>query len=145
MNAQQTPHETKDVDVRSIFFIALLLLLGGAFVCFGSWLLMRTLVARYHTTELARSPAPQTAAAFPAPRLEAQSAVSLEQLRAAEAARLNSYGWINRRAGIAHIPIDVAMELIAQRGLPDVGQNETPLQFMQSRPQETHSPNPSPQ
>jgi hypothetical protein len=31
---------------------------------------------------------------------------------------LNSYGWVDEKAGIAHIPIDRAMEIIAQRGLP---------------------------
>src|SRR5882672_1994141 len=32
--------------------------------------------------------------------------------------QLNSYGWVDEKAGVAHIPIDRAMELIAQRGLP---------------------------
>lgn len=33
-------------------------------------------------------------------------------------AKLNSYGWVDRNNGIVRIPIDRAMELIAQRGLP---------------------------
>ena len=32
--------------------------------------------------------------------------------------RLNSYGWVNQQAGVAHIPIDRAIDLIAQQGLP---------------------------
>jgi hypothetical protein len=32
--------------------------------------------------------------------------------------QLNSYGWVDEKAGVAHIPIKQAMDLIAQRGLP---------------------------
>lgn len=31
---------------------------------------------------------------------------------------LNSYGWVDEKAGVAHIPIERAMELIRERGLP---------------------------
>ena len=34
------------------------------------------------------------------------------------ARHLGTYAWINRDAGIARIPIDRAMELLLQRGLP---------------------------
>ena len=53
----------------------------------------------------------------PAPRLEAQSGQSLEPYRAAEERKLNSYGWVDRQAGIVRMPIDRAMDLVAQRGL----------------------------
>jgi len=32
--------------------------------------------------------------------------------------QLNSYGWVDQQAGVAHIPIERAMDLIVQRGLP---------------------------
>lgn len=32
--------------------------------------------------------------------------------------QLNSYGWVDEKAGVAHIPIEQAMRLIVQRGLP---------------------------
>ena len=31
---------------------------------------------------------------------------------------LNSYGWVDEKAGVAHIPIEDAMNLIAENGLP---------------------------
>ena len=31
---------------------------------------------------------------------------------------LHSYGWVDQPAGVVRIPIDRAMELLAQRGLP---------------------------
>lgn len=32
--------------------------------------------------------------------------------------QLNSYGWVDQKAGVAHIPIQQAMDLIVERGLP---------------------------
>lgn len=39
--------------------------------------------------------------------------------------QLNSYGWVDEKAGVAHIPIERAMELVAQRGLPVKPQGAT--------------------
>jgi len=41
--------------------------------------------------------------------------------------QLNSYGWVDEQAGVAHIPIDRAMDLIVERGLPvsPAGETET--------------------
>jgi hypothetical protein len=64
----------------------------------------------------------------------------LAELRAAEDGDLNSCGWVDRNAGIVRIPIDRAMQLILERGLPDVGAGKTPLSLMQARPAETASP-----
>jgi cytochrome c oxidase cbb3-type subunit 3 len=52
----------------------------------------------------------------PPPRTRVQA--PLEELRAAEDAVLHSYGWVDRPAGIVRIPIDRAMEVPAERGLP---------------------------
>ena len=54
----------------------------------------------------------------PAPRLEAQSGQSLSRYVAVEQQKLTTYRWVNRQAGIATIPINEAMDLVAQQGLP---------------------------
>lgn len=44
---------------------------------------------------------------------------SNEQMRALDATQLetlNSYGWVNQKAGIVHIPIAAAMQKIAEEG-----------------------------
>lgn len=128
MNAS---HEQRDADVTSLFFLAIVLFLAVALVCFGVWGLMHFLAKKQSSHEAA--PARSTAGAFPSPRLETQPAIELKKVRATEAARLNSYGWIDRNAGIAHIPIERAMDLIISRRLPEVGAGQTSLQFMQSR------------
>jgi hypothetical protein len=54
----------------------------------------------------------------PEPRLQTKPVQDLTALHAAEDSVLNSYGWIDRKAGTVRIPIARAMELLAQRGLP---------------------------
>jgi hypothetical protein len=53
----------------------------------------------------------------PEPRLQRDPERDLEQYMAEENAKLNGYGWVDRRAGIVSIPIDQAMDLILQRGI----------------------------
>jgi hypothetical protein len=55
---------------------------------------------------------------FPQPRLEENERSELDGFRSGEEQWLNSYGWVDKNAGVAHIPIDQAMQLIAQQGLP---------------------------
>ncbi len=55
---------------------------------------------------------------FPNPKLEEDERGQLNGIRLTEEQTLNSYGWVDEKAGTMHIPIERAMELIAQRGLP---------------------------
>lgn len=55
---------------------------------------------------------------FPEPRLEQNEHLEIKDFRLAEEKTLNSYGWVDEQAGVARIPIERAMEIIAQRGLP---------------------------
>jgi hypothetical protein len=57
---------------------------------------------------------------FPNPRLEVNPAVDLARLKAEEARRIDAYGWVDRKAGIAYIPVERAMEILAETGLPRV-------------------------
>jgi hypothetical protein len=42
----------------------------------------------------------------------------IRDLRAEEHRELTTYGWIDRKAGIVHIPVDRAIDLTLARGLP---------------------------
>jgi hypothetical protein len=52
------------------------------------------------------------------PRLVESEPRVLAEFRKAEDALLTSYGWVEKDKGIARIPIDEAMRLVAERGLP---------------------------
>ena len=53
----------------------------------------------------------------PAPRLQVYPVRHWKDFEAAESNRLSSYGWMDRSNGVVHIPIERAMDLIAQRGV----------------------------
>jgi hypothetical protein len=65
---------------------------------------------------------------FLAPALQPDPSAELAALKADEQARLNHYGWVDRDAGIAHIPISRAIEILAKTGLPVPAQAATPEQ-----------------
>ena len=54
----------------------------------------------------------------PGPRLESYPGEEFPALHATQEAGLNSYGWVDRKKGIVHIPIEKAMEVIAKSNLP---------------------------
>jgi hypothetical protein len=57
---------------------------------------------------------------FPAPRLQVNDDYDMVEFRKREDAALLSYGWADRKSGIAQIPIGRAIDLLAKNGLPKV-------------------------
>jgi hypothetical protein len=104
-------HEPQDVSFHAlgIGFIATLVTLLLC-VLLAIWLFPQILQDRRLT-----SPLPS----YPSPQLQADPPADMRAFLHREADQLNSGGWIDRNAGIAHIPIDEAMKLLAARGIPD--------------------------
>lgn len=113
-------HELSDLKPRAIaiFLVVLALTIAGVLVV-SVW------IHQYSASRLARteaSPVPPTSpAAAPEPRLQVFAPKEMHEFRAAEDATLKSYGWVNREVGLIRIPIDRAMQLLAERGLPVAG------------------------
>jgi hypothetical protein len=57
-------------------------------------------------------------AVFPSPKLEEDERGQLNGIRLAEEQTLYSYGWVDEKSGTVRIPIERAMDLLVQRGLP---------------------------
>jgi len=55
---------------------------------------------------------------FPEPQLETNERTELNTTRQHEEDTLSTYGYVDENAGTIRIPIDRAMDLLAQRGLP---------------------------
>jgi hypothetical protein len=53
----------------------------------------------------------------PLPRLQVYPVRHWKDFQTAERERLESYGWMDRSTGAVHIPIERAIELIAERGV----------------------------
>ena len=56
--------------------------------------------------------------AFPQPRLEENERTQLRQIIEGEDSKLATYNWVDKDKGVVQIPIDRAMDLLVQRGLP---------------------------
>jgi len=65
---------------------------------------------------------------FPAPRLQPDPVADMNKFRAKELEILNSYGWVDEKAGVARIPIDRAMQMVVQQGLPTRPEASQPMQ-----------------
>lgn len=117
---EQPGHEKRDVTIRPIALagagLAVIVIVSAALM----WLLFNVLAER----EARHSPKPNPLAqsfgrqAPPEPRLQVDPRKDLTQMREEEEATLHSYGWVDRKAGVVRIPIERALELTLQRGLP---------------------------
>lgn len=59
------------------------------------------------------------------PDWETAPNVEMRRFLAAEEAELNSYGWVDQGNGIARVPIDRAIEMIVEQGLPATSPQRT--------------------
>ncbi|MBV9572834.1 MAG: hypothetical protein JOY93_02180 [Acidobacteriales bacterium] len=121
--------ERQDLGAKPILGFLLGLCVAGVILYFVIWGLYRFLDARERAHQPQQNPlvkagtetsfAPEVdLEQFPKPRLEKYERVDFNRFRRDEEQRLNSYGWVDEQAGVLRIPIDRAMELTAQRGLP---------------------------
>jgi hypothetical protein len=62
--------------------------------------------------------ASEPAKAFPQPQLQETELQDLKTMRAEEERVLHSYAWVDPEANVVRIPIDRAIDLLAERGLP---------------------------
>ena len=113
-------HPDSDVKVGVFVWlgVALMALVAVAMV------LMWMLTADLNERQIALDPPPPLLEEArqphipPEPRLQAEPFADMDALRRADETRLNSYGWVEGSAESAHIPIDVAMDLLVEQGLP---------------------------
>ena len=112
-------HETSDVNIRAIFGFGIGLAMTTVGIGFAVWLLFQYFTAREARTVFTEYPlAVQEPRQPPGPRLQTNPRQDLSDLRAREDERLNSYGWVDKNTGVVRIPIERAMQLVVERGLP---------------------------
>jgi len=106
---RDTDFERSDMSVAVIAIVAVGVL---AYVCLAPFVLTRIYQPALRDVSRQRDIAP------PGPRLQLDPPSDLAKFRAREQTQLDSYGWIDRDNGIAHIPIAQAMKDVARRGIP---------------------------
>jgi hypothetical protein len=112
-------HETRDVPLVPIILgvVALLVMMGTVLVSStwlaGAWIGHPLALDRPSGLATPAVPPPP-----PEPRLEEEPGAQLRQVRAAEDAVLNGTAWVDRQAGVARIPIDRAIDILAANPPP---------------------------
>jgi hypothetical protein len=134
----ETQHEKSDVSVRALMIFIAIFVVFAFLTHISIWLLFKGFVR----IERRRQPGPVTEMARPAdiaipknqPLLQpfqrsgpdgkmlapyqSTPVTDLAAMRDAEQRALTTYGWVDPQKGIVRVPIDEAMKLTLQRGLP---------------------------
>jgi hypothetical protein len=113
-------HEESDVNVRAILGFGIALVVAAVIILVFLWQLQSVYQRQTDRAQMQMYPlaAGQQEELPPMPRLQEHPQQDMQELRERQRALLNGYGWVNRDAGIARIPIDEAMRMVVGRGLP---------------------------
>jgi len=114
-------HETRDISVTVVAWLGVGLIISAIAIYLAIAGLYRHFARQTSSPEPASRIALRRPMVVPPPQLQVNPATDFERFRAAEDAQLNSYGWVDKKAGVIRIPIERAMDLIAERGLPTRG------------------------
>jgi hypothetical protein len=109
-----------DINLRKVLGFAVGLAATGALVGAVVWLFLGVLgrtTAENYPREFPLAPI-GTYRLPPEPRLQVQPREDLKRMRAEEDTVLNSYGWVDRGAGVVRIPVEQAMKKLVDEGLP---------------------------
>ena len=112
-------YETSDANTGAVLGFLAFLFLVLVLTLFGTWRLFR------HYLVVEQQPAPASSFSGvrqipPQPELEVNGREDLLKTYARQQQELETYSWEDRKAGTVRIPIERAMDLLLQKGLPVV-------------------------
>ncbi len=123
----EVDYDRTDMNAKAIVGFLIALAIAGVFMHLALWS-----VYKYYAGS-AKAPTPTAGPimsstrqlpqgdperTFPPPRLQADDVADMNKFRDYEEQVLNTYGWVDQNAGVAHIPIEQAMQTLAKQGLP---------------------------
>lgn len=127
----EVAHEHSDVNLRALLMSAVGLVVVTAVIFVLMAWMFNVMKSRADASDPTISPLAPPATQMPTtttgnpyfgsapgPRLLVQEPAVLSKQRRMEEEKLQTYGWVNEKAGIARMPISEAKKLILQRGLP---------------------------
>ena len=131
-DSASTGHELSDLNPKKILWFGAGLALVIATVALVTYGLFHYFYRSETRSRPAPSPLSYGVEPPPEPRLLTKPGADLAAMRAEEDQILSGYGWIDRDRDIVRVPIDRAITLLAQKGLPtrtqagDGGQTRSP-------------------
>jgi hypothetical protein len=112
-------YEPRQPDLRVVLAFLVSLALATALVLLVLW----GMFGYFRNVSARRGPLPSpemygSAPNIPAPKLQPDPVADYHMYQLTDHEILTSYGWVDQKSGVARIPIDRAMDLLVQRGLP---------------------------
>lgn len=121
-------HEHRDINVRGIFGFLVTLTLVAIVIQLVLWGMFKYLKGEYTAQDpepnpmlsgVRKAPAKDPIREFPQPRLQADPVHELNKMHVADNAVLSGPPvWLDEQNGVVRIPIERAMRLTLERGLP---------------------------
>ena len=120
----ETGQIDREIGVKGIVWSGVALVVVALVVHFLIWGLLRGFDKLDDRQDVPLTPieaaSPQPAD-FPEPRLQTHQELDLEKVREEEDLKLRKAGWVNRQQGVVRVPVDVAIDVIAKRGVAPLG------------------------
>ncbi|HEY7333821.1 MAG TPA: hypothetical protein VH639_02980 [Bryobacteraceae bacterium] len=111
--------EERDINARSVILTGVGVIVGTIVVVFiASGVRMWLVSARQSEGAQTQAAAAVPRQLPPAPRFQPSPPAEFNAYRAEQMAQLNNYNWIDRDKGVVAIPVQRAMDLLVQRGIP---------------------------
>lgn len=130
---EQHRWEPKDADAKATYLVGIVLVVSVALFALISGGLFRVLSLRKDGND-PRPPAIASVREGAAePLLQTNPPADLAAYNAAQQHALHSYGWVDRQRGVVHLPIERAMDLLLQRGLPVTPPEGSDVQYRQQQ------------
>jgi len=124
-------YESSDANVRAIYTFGVWLVVLSGLCALATWGGLRAMEKWENHRDIARMaanpmvpesrmkmPVIEAAHEFPNPQLQVNDTAEMKEEIEQESAKLTHYQWVDQSQGIVRIPIDKAMQLVLQRGLP---------------------------
>ena len=122
-------YEREDLGVRGVFYFLVGLVVFTIIIyviVFGMYRFLDT-YEKSHQAAMSPMVSPpadvravtsEETQTFPQPRLQENERAQLRQVIEDQDRKLATYNWVEKNKGVVQIPIERAMDLIAERGLP---------------------------
>ena len=117
-HSAETGHEISDISPLRVALTGLVLAAVIAMTLLAAYGLFYLFQGSESRARPAPSPLSYAPEPVPEPRLEVEPGEELKALRTDEDEALKTYGWIDQEKRIVRIPVDRAIDILAERGLP---------------------------
>jgi hypothetical protein len=112
-------YEVRDINIRNVVWLSLAL----AGVVIGVFIVIGLLYSFLNNSQAAQSAPPpplleEAQGLPPGPLLQRDPQQDMQEMATEQDDFLNNYGWVDKEAGVVRIPIERAIELTLERGLP---------------------------